>query len=920
MATITTVQFADDGTTARSAGEVLTVNGGAITFRRDSRDAAGNNYTLGGNAVISATLGGGIKYDASTVRWLPVSSSSGSLSIGATITQGGVSGIFLGWWSSLTARGSTTLGGAGFIKFQSVSGGSFAAGALSGVTATASGPDVVGWLEFVCDQSGNFNIPRLGNFTVRGGWFELGTTTGSAGQIVQTPINGGGAATESPGLWIEEVNQTISAASWSGGIATFTTTAAHPLLTGQGAVIEGVTPSGYNTEQKVTVIDSTHFTMPMASDPGTYTSGGNLLQFEFYPALKTTAGFVTANLGTDIRSRFVQNMGTGQCRIGNDGTTAMGYVPPAGKRIRIPNAIFRQCTTGARQTNTVPHTTIATRPDFTTTNAGAIDIEFFYGDWYMLFSQPYSVKLWHVATFDATNISECATPLDLWDGITGMSAALDARSLTLTSNFAGGTITEWGGPRGNAAGTTDHDIEISYCIGQTFDHCRAGILTYARSTGQPWYINQSSDLTFNYCRSSNGGMLVNTSFGVNINNHDHVDRYKGATIATTPYYAIQFTNSCVGVKVDGMTFGARGAVADCHPYSGLVSYLACSDVKVRNIGTRAAMLSGGTAAIAPAYIVGDLGNNLDVKVQRCYVQPTRTGAHLTVNSSKNVLLEDVYGDFADTITVASLNTLVRGGGGTNSVTGQASVYGTHFGGAFTSDTAGRMWLYMNEPTAETEQYTTRSFSPGSGFTSAGSLSLSTAGDYYICEMQEARLQTTGFSNSAATITGDAAVLTNHTFEYQFDGGSGYGGVWKTLNGANLSAETVNPAVGYKLKFKITATVSANTNLVTCVRCLTTSTLAAQTDNLYPLDTITLTLTGLVSGSDVTILAAGTETVRATQEENAGTTYGYTYETPESIDIAVYQPGYIPFFIRNYSLGSSNASVPCAQVADVSYLT
>ena len=83
--------------------------------------------------------------------------------------------------------------------------------------------------------------------------------------------------------------------------------------------------------------------------------------------------------------------------------------------------------------------------------------------------------------------------------------------------------------------------------------------------------------------------------------------------------------------------------------------------------------------------------------------------------------------------------------------------------------------------------------------------------------------------------------------------------------------------------------------------------------------VTLTLTGLVAGSAVTILAAGTETVRATQEENAGTTYAYTYETPESVDIAVYNPGYMPFFIRDYSLGSSNASLPYAQVADVSYL-
>lgn len=918
MATLTTVEYLDGGI-ARTAGEVMTFNGGSLTIRTDTRwhanAPASMTGTLGGSSVISATLGGELFVDSTKVRWLPISSGSGACAIGTTVTQGGVSGYCLGYWASLNNSPSATIAGAGFIKFREVTGGNFTAGALTGITATASGADVQGWIEVVADQAYNLNVPRLGKFKVRGGWFELGTTTGSAGQIVQTPTNGGGAGTEAPGLWIEEVNQTLSAASWSNGVATFTTTAAHPLITGMGAVVEGVTPSGYNTEQKVTVTGTNTFTMPMAVDPGTYTSGGNLLQFEFYPALKTTAGFVTANLGTDLRSRFVQNMGTGQCRIGNDGTTAMGYTPPAGKRIRIPSNIFRQCATGTRATNAVPHTTIATRPDFTTTNAGAIDIEYSYGDWYYLFSQPYSVKMWHFANFDSVNISECATALDMWDGITGMSAALDVRSLTLTSNFAGGTITEWGGPRGNAAGTSDHDIEISYCIGQTFEHCRAGILAYARSSGQPWYINQSSDLTFNHCRSTNGGMLVNTSFNITINNHDHVDRYKDATIATTPYYAIQFTNSCVGVKVDGMTFGLKGLIANCHPYSGLVSYLACTDIKVRNLGRRDAFLNGGSAN-QPAYIVGDLGNNFDIKVQRCYMTPTRTGAHLTVNSSKNVLLEDVYGDFGDTITVASLNTLIRGGGGTNSVTGQASVYGTHFGGAFTSDTVGHMWLALNEPTAETEQYCERNFSAGSGFTSAGGLRLATLGDYFICEMQENRLQTTGFSNTAATLTGTNT--GNHSFEYQFDGGSGYGGTWKTLNGANLSAETVNPAVGYKLKFKITCTVANSANLISYVRCNTTSTLTAQVDNLYPLDTNTATFTGLPTGCDAVTLVAGTTTVLDQKDQIVGNSYSYSYSGAQTVDVGFIKPGYVPFYIRGLSLVVADTVIPVSLTLDRNY--
>lgn len=923
MATISVNQYNDDGTTSRTAGEVLTISGGILTQRTDTRwhatAPASYTGTYGGNAVISATLGGGFVVDSRNVRWLAITGGSGTPAIGNTISQGGVSGYYLGFWSSLTAQPTLAIGATGFIKLREVTGGAFSAGALtfSGAgAATAAGADVQGWIEVVMDQAGNFNVPRLGKFEVRGGWFELGTTTGSAGQIVQTPTNGGGALTECPGVWIEEINIAITGATWSSGVATFTTTSAHGLITKMGAVVEGVTPSGYNTEQKVTVIDSTHFSMPITANPGTYSSGGFLLQFEFYPALKTTTGFITGNLGTDLRSRFVQNMGSGQVRIGSDGTSSIGYVPASGKRIRIPSNIFRQCATGTRATNAAPHTTIATRPDFTTTNAGVIDIEFFYGDWYMLFSQPYSMKLWHVATFDATNISECATALDLWDGITGMSANLDIRSLTLTSNFASGEITEWGGPRGNAAGTTDHDCEVSYCIGQTFNHCRAGIITYARSTGQPWYVNQSTNITLNYCRATNGGVLVNTSFNTVITNHDHVDRYRLATITTTPYYAIQFTNSCVGAMVNGMSFGIRGTIADVHPYNGCVSSLASSDIYIRNLGTRTAFLNGGSVN-NPAYIFGDLGNNVNIRVQRCYMTPTRTGAHSSVNSSKNILFEDVYGDFADAITSAGLNMLVRGGGGTNGVTGQASVYGTHWGGAFTSDTVGRIWLNLNEPTTDTLQYTSRSFSAGSGFTSAGGLSLATLNDYFICEMQVFKKQHTAFQNAAPTLTGTNT--GNHSYEYQIDTGSGWNGSWKTLDGTNLSGETITPSTGFKLKLKITCTTAAATNLISFVRVLTDSTLSDQVNNLYPLDTATLTLTGISTGSDIVIYAAGTTTVRQNTDSISGTTNAYIYETPENIDIGIFKAGYIPFYIRNYSLGTDNASLPIAQVVDRAYL-
>jgi len=85
--------------------------------------------------------------------------------------------------------------------------------------------------------------------------------------------------------------------------------------------------------------------------------------------------------------------------------------------------------------------------------------------------------------------------------------------------------------------------------------------------------------------------------------------------------------------------------------------------------------------------------------------------------------------------------------------------------------------------------------------------------------------------------------------------------------------------------------------------------------------ITLTLIGLVTGSDIVILNAGTETERVNIDANGATTYNYQYSiAAENIDIGVFKAGYVPFYIRGYTLGATDGSLPTAQVIDRNYLT
>lgn len=80
---------------------------------------------------------------------------------------------------------------------------------------------------------------------------------------------------------------------------------------------------------------------------------------------------------------------------------------------------------------------------------------------------------------------------------------------------------------------------------------------------------------------------------------------------------------------------------------------------------------------------------------------------------------------------------------------------------------------------------------------------------------------------------------------------------------------------------------------------------------------TLTLTGLVSGSDIVILTAGTSTERVNVDANSGSTYDfqYPYTADDYVDICVYKQGYVPFAIRSFLLPSTGGSVPIAQVVD-----
>jgi hypothetical protein len=80
---------------------------------------------------------------------------------------------------------------------------------------------------------------------------------------------------------------------------------------------------------------------------------------------------------------------------------------------------------------------------------------------------------------------------------------------------------------------------------------------------------------------------------------------------------------------------------------------------------------------------------------------------------------------------------------------------------------------------------------------------------------------------------------------------------------------------------------------------------------------TLTLTGIVSGSDIVITTSDTNTERANIDANAGSTYAfsYTYAANDYIDVKVMKEGYVPFVVYDYLLADGDGSLPISQIFD-----
>lgn len=862
MATFTvTTSVNIDTLTSKAGGDVYNINGGHLTIDQDSR--------VGLNQTTSATLG-------------PVTLSAtlgGTLNIDGTdiwiIPYTGGGGNVPAWNTAITDGGA----GGGTGKLIGVYSALTAASTDTGAAMPATG------FIKVKQKSGTYTANALGGITA---------TASDAGRIG----------------WLEIVGDDASTLT-ANRLGTLNIT---------GAWYEIGTTNG--TSNQTMQIPSSGLLQHVAGVFIEQTVGG--ADYEFYP----NAGIVTTT-GTEAdRGKCVWIDNTGLVRIGNSGAATNGYTPVTGLKVVIGNVFFRCATTAARTANVIPNATIATRYDFTTTGGGVLEVDKCDMAWYFSCSQAYSVNVSNSGFVDGILLNEIAQPMT-WSNVgvgNKPTTALVVAPLTMTLCLAGGTFTDCRFQRVATAANNSTQVILTDCDGFTFTRMQTRYAALRAHT-LPVSITATrvNNTTFDTTRMIDGQFSLITCTNVTINNTIYIQNVSSTTDTGNPCTAFLLTSNCLNVTISGLTL----PVTNNHPYTALfsVGVAGCTNTTIRNIGTYASPLSLGSAnATGLIFTLTASAAALNTRIQRVYCSLTRTGIMTGDNSSKGLIIDNVFGDYADAADVSAvLNMTQRGLGTTKALTAQTGIYGTHWVDYFTSTTAGRLAIVMNEPTAQTTSQVT--LSNGSAFTSAGGLYMPVIGHRAIFETPNFITGHTAFTNSALVMAG--GTVGNYRFEYSIDLNDGNG--WSTMTsavhtaaqlGTALNGETIDPILGFKLRLQIDTTTT-NATAITSVYMPMTSTTTSQAYQ-YPLDPVdaTYSFSGLTVGTEVVLFDSTNAELK--REVISGTTFEYDYTwtgTDSTGNYAlIWKDDKFPIKFTGITLGNTSIDVPISQAEDLVYGT
>lgn len=609
----------------------------------------------------------------------------------------------------------------------------------------------------------------------------------------------------------------------------------------------------------------------------------------------------------------------------NFGTSVNGGAPESGARIRIPNVHMSTTTVAAPTTEyaggTPAITTFLEIVDASVTenvfidhlNASTVVVSLSQTNGAIISDS--AIGMWASGGFIVRNNSPVVLTNCAFVSGTSLSGDLPALQLIITDNTGG--------------------VEIEDCV------------IYAG-------INATLSAALNLTTMANLTLRGTNKFVSNIQDENTSVAFYGTTALNVLNEGtliilnggVQTVVGCSNWDLGDMAFGqltARGATEDS---LNLFSLTATTDFRVRsgryvtgggtrgfaggqfvlndssrcifeNFGSVSAKLANGSRGTS---LFNLAGISSDITFRRVFFTGLNTAQAVTIlNSCAGVVIENCSSDYVDEIELDGNRVDVRGlhaaSGAVATATGVdgtlVNVSSTVFLDYFKSDTTGAIGLLFSPPgTRYASNVTILSGTPV--WDGNGALRLRAVGDEVEFLFPYKIRGHTAFQNVALQLAG--VNTGNLTYQYDLDTGSGFSGTFKTINGANLSPETL-PASGLGIKIRIRCATAATTNTLTGFAILTNTTLAAQEANYYPNVVTTLTLTGLQAPSEVRIYEAGT-TNEVAGVENSGTSESFQIFVP-SVDIVVHSLNYE--YLRVPGVDTSvNATVPIQQRFDRNY--
>lgn len=846
--TVTTVVNYDSASiSGLNNGETITINGGSVTIDADVR--WNQQAAVFGAVTLSATLGGSFLIDGTQVWEVPFSASSGNVPTQNALGSNGVTGGTSGATGELTrvwATGSLdpataggTMPGTGFIKLRSKT-GTFQSGETitlpGGATVTASGAGKRSWIHVV----------------------GLGVTTGTGGRLTIPRLG----IFEAEGDWYE-LGETDGTDDQT---FQFPVADACPAIWIETAPASGIYEIWLNAGDRWT-----NAVIATGDKRGQY---------------------------------FGQNATTGVITIAARTGNTAGLKPASGCKVRVPNVIMSQAVAANYALNNNP-SAIAFRYGFTTTSAGSVIMDKVSCNWTVVTSAAFEIDISDSGiAAPGVSFSNTGTTVTLNNVGIGNIQALSATALSIGTSYGGGSLTDVRTVHRLGAANLQ-GINITDAADFTLTRVRSDILG-TTTTGAPvasalaFIMSRVSNSSMTDCVGIGGiGVALQPAFGFTVTGFKFASRCIGTTQTTDTAAAINPNSGSTDIFIDG--FENFDGIANCHPYTNIVNTATGVDgLEIRNIGTPSVPYNMGSANPCSVILTANVTRN--IVMRRVYAENTRTGLYTTANTIQGFQTYNVWGDAADSQVNIAVNSTIRGGRFTNSTTGQAAVYGTHWQDGFVSTTAGRLVIACNEPTADTSSQCsfTLNTAAGSGFTSAGNVSMTQLTDVVEWTMPYFMLGVTGFANTAPTITGTNAA--NHTLEFQHDlnDGNGWNGTWQTLNGTNLSAITVVPADGVKLKVKATVNTASQTNLLTYIQINTvTNSTDQQIQYALPTTQLTAAVTGIETGSRIQVYNVTTATEVA-NEIVSGASWsvlydeGTTFTNGDTVRVRIRKPGFLPY--------------------------